>query len=513
MPERDSRIAHRQRFFISYSHRDPTDFELANRLAHELEATGHQVFVDSKMPVGSDWVEEVARRIEWCEVFVVLLSETSSRSEMVQAEIRLAHQRRQREQTLRIVPVRVNYLGPLDYELDAYLSRTHYASWRTSEDTKTLLNVLLAATESVPNAPDSASVVAAADRSSPGIETDPRRPQPKFDPRALSAPGGTLRLDDPFYLERVADAVVTERAGLRGETVVIKAPRQMGKSSLLMRYLAACRKAGKRIVFLDFSTFSDIELQEYPTLLTQIARLLGRSFGVETLPPERLERQGQLTRYIENQLLTAVSEPVAVAFDEVDRVFGQRYQADFFTLLRMWHNQRADFASPWDRVDLALVISTEPYLLIDAADRSPFNVTPPVGLAGFDLGQCSELNRRYGLPLTAAEVVELHGFLAGHPYLTRLAFYRLVSADQLRYDDLTVDVEHGHGPFGDHLRALLMKLTSEPEMANAMRQVLAGRRPERDASYRLRASGLVRGEHGSIVAANCLYERFFRKAL
>ena len=71
--------------------------------------------------------------------------------------------------------------------------------------------------------------------------------------------------------------------------------------------------------------------------------------------------------FIEDAILAHVPEPTTFAFDEVDRILGRPYQCDFFAMLRMWHNNRAQPLSVWESVDLALVIATEPYLLIDAA--------------------------------------------------------------------------------------------------------------------------------------------------
>ena len=43
-----------------------------------------------------------------------------------------------------------------------------------------------------------------------------------------------------------------------------------------------------------------------------------------------------------------------------------------------------------------VIISTEPYMLIDRADQSPFNVTPPVELRTFPREALDTLNERYG---------------------------------------------------------------------------------------------------------------------
>ena len=47
------------------------------------------------------------------------------------------------------------------------------------------------------------------------------------------------------------------------------------------------------------------------------------------------------------------------------------------------------------RLELSLVISTEPYLLISDAERSPFNIGVVIVLAPFNADECCELNRRY----------------------------------------------------------------------------------------------------------------------
>jgi len=59
--------------------------------------------------------------------------------------------------------------------------------------------------------------------------------------------------------------------------------------------------------------------------------------------------------------------------DEVDRLLQTAFHSDFFALLRSWHNSRA-FDDRWNRLNIVMVISTEPYLLIPDANQSPFNV-------------------------------------------------------------------------------------------------------------------------------------------
>ena len=48
----------------------------------------------------------------------------------------------------------------------------------------------------------------------------------------------------------------------------------------------------------------------------------------------------------------------------------------------------------------------------------------------------------------------LNDLLAGHPFLTRLAFYRLATGQSPSFDKLDTAAAEPDGPFGDHLRAM-----------------------------------------------------------
>jgi hypothetical protein len=181
----------------------------------------------------------------------------------------------------------------------------------------------------------------------------------------------------------------------------------------------------------------------------------------------------QLTYFIEDTLRPMVGSPITLAFDDVDRILGRPYQADFFSMLRLWHNKRAKPFSAWQNVDLALVISTEPYLLIDSAYRSPFSVTTPIELGPFSRQNLDELNVRYGSILSALQMDQLYEMLGGHPYLTRLAYFRLLVDPGMSFDELDEKADDISGPFGEHLRAMLLWLRSKSELLVAQTGDLA----------------------------------------
>jgi hypothetical protein len=242
-----------------------------------------------------------------------------------------------------------------------------------------------------------------------------------------------------------------------------------------------------------------------------MARFLLRSFQCEVSCHAEIDTQSDFIAFVEDHIIKKLNNPITLAFDEVDRVLGRGYQHTFFSMLRLWHNRRAEPFSCWEAVDLALVIATEPYLLIDSAYRSPFNVTPPIEPRPFARPCLDELNAAYGELLAPTQLDDLYELLAGHPFLTRLAFYRLVAGRGMSFGELLDRAAEPDGPFGDHLRALLMLLQQHKRLLAAMRQaVLYGSISDDETFYRLHGAGLAKREGGRIGPANMLYARFFK---
>jgi hypothetical protein len=495
------------KLFISYAHGDP-DSKLAQELRDGLVRAGHDVFIDTAMSTGTDWGGMIGQRLAASDYLVLLLSVRSVHSEMVREEARLAHGQRKAEGAPRLLPVRVAYDGPLGYALGAWVNPYQWATWKGPDDTGRVLRQILDVVGRRREAP----APGAATPAGPVPSDDFRRPEPAADLSDITAPGGAIRPDDPFYIARAADREVLLVARRLEETVVIKAPRQMGKSSLLKRYLAECRRGAKKTALIDLSLLDDATLADYPTFLTSLARELTDRFGLDESPA--IDGQPAMSRFMRDRLLKAVPDNIVVALDEVDRVLGRSYQSGFFSMLRYWNEGRSDEAQPgWARLELALVISTEPYLLIDDAQRSPFNIRIPVTLTPFDAGECRELNHRYGQVLSDDQAERLRReLLDGHPFLTRLAYYRLTRPGSQGLDTLMRDAARPDGDFGDHLRAVLAKLRRSPrlDLLAGLQQVIRhGTVPDVDALDRLQAAGVVRREGDKVVAANGLYARFF----
>ncbi len=75
------------RFFISYSRSVKKEIEEVIEL---LRATGNEVWWDADIPTGADWWTTILANIEWCDVFIFMISEKSAQSLYCLEELRYA---------------------------------------------------------------------------------------------------------------------------------------------------------------------------------------------------------------------------------------------------------------------------------------------------------------------------------------------------------------------------------------------------------------------------------------
>lgn len=132
--------------FISYRHVDP-DQGLADELYRGLIARGHEVFIDKRISIGTEWAKEIQQAIAKARFFVVLLSPEAILSDMLRQEVALAHERR-RDGALTILPVRMDFTGDLGYDLASYLNPLQYALWQAGVPSTSVIEEVVSAIES-----------------------------------------------------------------------------------------------------------------------------------------------------------------------------------------------------------------------------------------------------------------------------------------------------------------------------------------------------------------------------
>ena len=493
------------RVFISYARGVDPDADLALAIAAEL-GQPHVVFVDSGVP-DEGWAARIDTELNLADVVIVLLSAQSIQSELVIAELATAAQLAGAHAGRpTILPVRLAYPGPFPYPVRTYLDGRACAIWNTSNDTAGLVDDLRRSI--------AGGSLAAHDATAPaGMPSSLSSPAPIA---SLELPEGTMDPQSTFYVVRPSDALALQTITRQGVTITIKGPRQMGKSSLLVRTVEAAMAAGKRVALLDFQFIDSAALGSAEVFLRQFCAWLSYRLKIADqvadywrLPLGNIQR---CTTYVEDYLLPAVKGPLVLALDEVDKIFDTDFRSDFFGMLRGWHNRR-QATSVWKQLDLVLVTSTEPYQLVANLNQSPFNVGQVIELEDFTPAQLADLNARHGSPFTLEEQGRLMTLLGGQPYLVRQAMF-LVASGRFSSAALFATAADERGPFGDHLRYHLLRMHNNAELVAGLQQVLKQHAcADEQVFFRLHGAGLVKRDGRAVVPRCQLYAEYFREHL
>ncbi|MBW4661827.1 MAG: AAA-like domain-containing protein [Drouetiella hepatica Uher 2000/2452] len=501
----------RSRIFISYKRGVEPDEQVALEIFRSL-SQDHDVFIDQTMPVGTRWAERIETEICQSDFLITLLSAKSVHSEMVRAEIEMAHQRSKSQEKPMILPIRIGYRDPFAYPLSEYLNGINWAFWDSPADTDRLVEELRQAIAGQP-----LSIGTDASKRELTDAVDLVEQGFPFPAAQMESPEGTMDAESQFYVVRSGDSTALTAILRKGVTITIKAPRQMGKSSLLIRIIDAAMRSEKQVVFLDFQLLDQPTLADADTFFRQFCHEVTNQLELENRVEEYWQRQvsnvQRCTDYLQ-YVLKQLQTPLLLAMDEVDRMFDTTFGSDFFSMLRSWHNKRAlPMAKVWKNLDLALVTATEPYHLIANLNQSPFNVGEVITLADFTLEQIAELNRKHGDCFTDSQAQQLMDWLSGHPYLVRKALY-LVASAQLTVTELFARAIDDRGPFGDHLRYHLFRINDRQDLIAGLRQVIGQQTCVDQRVLRLlSAAGLVYRDSQVVLPRCRLYAEYFRERL
>lgn len=336
----------------------------------------------------------------------------------------------------------------------------------------------------------------------------------------LPFPEGSVELSSPLYIERDGvELLCYESIAKPGSLIRIKAPKLMGKTSLMSRILARGKLLNYRTVYLDLSSVEKGIISNLDKFLRWLCLMAGRQLDLENRlkdywDTEILGSNDNCTVYFEEYLLPAIDCPLVLGLDDADRVF--RYPEvveDFLGMLRSWH-EKGKIYDRWRQLRLVMAHSTECYISLDL-NQSPFNAGVPVELLEFDLKQVLFLVCVHGLSWNESEIEELMKMVGGHPYLLRLAMYE-VSSGKMTLEQLLRDAATEAGIYSNHLRRHLEVLQHTPELAQALQKVVASSEPvELDSMqiYKLHSMGLVQQQDDRVMPRCNLYREYFCRVL
>lgn len=340
---------------------------------------------------------------------------------------------------------------------------------------------------------------------------------------AIALDNGQVPLDSPLYIERQplesrCYEVITESAAL----IRIKAPKQMGKTSLMVRILAKARTEGYHTVTLslllaDKSIFFSLErfLQWFCACISQSLELPNR---LEELWDEIYGSNYNVINYFEKYLLATIENPLVLALDDVDCVFHHpEIASSFFGLLRASHEKAKygdSYSETWKKLRIIVVHSTEVYIPVNH-NQSPFNVGLSIELSEFTDVQVLQLASKHQLNWDDNTAKLLIAQVGGHPMLIRQALY-FISRNEVSLEELLDMSDFADFIYGDYLRHLLIHLQQNPDLLTAFRQVIRATSPvqiDPIAGFILQSLGLIHLQNTLATPSCQLYHNYFRDRL
>ena len=329
-------------------------------------------------------------------------------------------------------------------------------------------------------------------------------------------PNSAVPLDSPFYLERTPfEEQIKQEIKKPGALVRIKAAREMGKTSLLLRILDSAKGQGYETISLNLEQVDQAILNNLNQFLRWLcanaARQLQLKPRLDEFWDDDLGSKISCTCYFQDYILESIKTPLVLAFDEMNQLFEHPQVAkDFLPLLRSWYEE-AKTLTIWQKLRLIVVHSTEIYVPLQL-NQSPFNVGLPVQLNTFSQKEVIQLAQCYRLDWSdSLEAKLLMDMVEGHPGLVHIAIYHL-SQGGVILSELLENACRSSGIFFSHLQRHRLVLSEQPELSNAFR-TLSGTDKSIQFDpiliYKLSSMGLIKLDSNQPTPSCQLYQQFF----
>jgi hypothetical protein len=347
---------------------------------------------------------------------------------------------------------------------------------------------------------------------------------PKRARSSFNVAGGTLARDAPSYVMRDADLDLY--AALRnGDFCYVLAPRQMGKSSLMVRTVARLREeGGAEAAVIDLTAVGQ-NLRTGQWYLG-LAKRIGSELKLERELEEYWDRNaslGPLQRwmgYIRDVVLTFTSAPVVIFIDEIDALRNLPFPADeFFAGIREFYNERIETPKLERLTFCMLGVATPSDLMQDVGKR-------------IDLADFTEQEAQVLLPglsraasFAPALLKRILYWTSGHPYLSQ-RLCQAVGEDSRTRTNAAVDHVVKDVFFSPQARERddnllfvqdrMLRGSADPvALLTVYSTLIAGRMiaddPANPVLTELRQAGVVRVFGGHLRVRNRVYERVFNQ--
>jgi hypothetical protein len=339
--------------------------------------------------------------------------------------------------------------------------------------------------------------------------------------------GGTLKPDTPSYVTRPADDELFDLV-LSGEFCYVLTPRQMGKSSLMVRTAQRLRECQVRTAIIDLTQIGTEISDErwYLSLLSQLKRRLQLSVDPVAWWQARTDLASVLrfTDFLRDVVLVEVPDRIVIFIDEIDTTLSLDFRDDFFAAIRAVYNERAA-APEFERLTFVLLgVASPPELIKDQA-RTPFNIGHAIALQEFSWADSAVLREGLDAVLPGqgnAIFGKIYHWTSGHPYLTQKICLTMAesgdeNASAERVDGLVEELFLSEEARREtNLQFVRNKILANPQSGELLalyKDIVRGRKVQDDGQSvvqnQLRLSGLVKVENGILQTRNEIYRRAF----
>jgi WD40 repeat protein len=309
-----------------------------------------------------------------------------------------------------------------------------------------------------------------------------------FDTESVYAIGGSVQAGNGYYIARPADKELITLCRANTFAYVL-APRQVGKSSLMIRTARTLEEEGIHTAVIDLNSIGTRLSPQ--TLYFGLLQSITDQLHLKTDVLDWWEKYHYLSLtqrfslFFEKVLLVEITTPIVVFIDEIDTTLSLRFTDDFFASIRAFYDARSRIES-FHRLTFVLIGVATPSDLVRDPKRTPFNIGQRVEMTDFTIEEALPLTQ--GLPTTNSEQT-LRWILywtGGHPYLTQRLCRSIAESNQRLWIKSDVDRLVHSMFFGDRsahdtnlqfVRDMLTKRAPDPSrVLTTYRAILQGKR-------------------------------------
>ena len=351
-----------------------------------------------------------------------------------------------------------------------------------------------------------------------------------IDKRQFYQVGGTISADSPSYVQRKADDELLGHIA-KGNFCYVLTPRQMGKSSLMVRTANKLKEKHVQSVIIDLQHIVQSGMSPkhfYGGLVNTLIQNLKLQVDLSKWwdEHETLSEVNRFNYFIKSNVLHHVPNLLVIFIDEIDNTLKLDFGDSLFATIRALYNERAS-NSELNRISLVLLGVASPSDLIKEKQRSPFNIGQRIELTDFNNDEAIKLADGLHQDLEKSKQLlnsVLH-WTNGHPYLTQKVCSSLMTEAQYNTNNKCVDncitslfFSDERWRYDDNLSNIINRIIEDKENSDALlqlyRRIISGEAVQDDVSssvYRaLKLSGIVKVFPGGwLRPRNKIYENVF----